>query len=273
MAIENENEHDHFSHTTHNTQRTHTLHSIFSGNFLVLTIMAYHQKNDSGICLEGNLDPKQSQPAKDCGPNPSITSGPPPLYPRIHRSIHYSQLTESERSRWLPGSFNIPIPPHESSKAKTLSGYPIPYFYNIAPKRDSHMKQPPREQLQPVNKEPLISEPSKLKRRRNPRQEKAERFFDMFGGRTPGGFEKFLREHPSEYEHELIEYLRWHAAEVMEELTMLSRHHGPLHPDPCDRARPSGPKKGKEELPERWFSSIEEAWAHRPRPAQDDSLE
>jgi hypothetical protein len=244
--------------------------------------MTYYQKNDSGICLGGNSEPKPLQSPEDSGPKRSIMSSslPHPLYAGMYQSIHYSQLTESQRLGLLSGCYNIPPPSQESTKAKILSGYPIPSYYNLVPKPAPQRNEPTQKQLQPGKKEPKIPSPASLRprRRRNPRQEKAERFFDMCFGGTPKGYQDFVRKFPAEYEHEVIKELRWHAAELTEELNKLSQHYRLPGPAPYNGARPhclndkakQKKKNEEEEAPERWFNSIEEAWAHRNRLSAED---
>jgi hypothetical protein len=253
----------------------------------------YHHSRDSGICLEHEEEPdpkpEPSRPQlrlRDNFPGDYVSAQgdkehgdhEPTNGTRGERSQHNqqsystlsSQSTESIHSTVIINNGRtLSLASFEQSmKPNTLSGYPIPHNLRF----HSQPTQPKQLFLdeRPKKKEHFPSINSPFRQRQDRVNEKRRKMYSFFHRYyQSGGSPIDQKEYPLMAEG-LWHINREHASHLVRELDEIVRHqnHGgdqmcciPILPRCVVRDLP----RARDEPPERWFSTIDEAWANRPR--------
>jgi hypothetical protein len=252
----------------------------------------YHHSRDSGICLEQEDEPdpkpEPSRPQlrrRDHFPADHIsakgdkkhgddeptncTIGERFQQSQQQGSTLSSQFTESEQSTVIikngrPSS----LASFAESMPNTRSGYPIPHNLSF------HSQPTQQKQIfldePPDKKEYFPAMNGPFRQRQDPVKEKRRKMYSFFHRYYQSGGSPIDQEEFPLIAEGLWHINREHASHLVRELDGIVRHqsHGgdqmcciPILPRCAVRELP----QAKEEPPERWFSTIDEAWAGRPR--------
>ncbi|PMD48248.1 hypothetical protein L207DRAFT_574925 [Hyaloscypha variabilis F] len=244
----------------------------------------HHHKKDSGISLGEGWDKQSVQPESQYH---QFSDHHSRRYDNVHGvpttvdahqlrtlgcGLHISQLLESERGKLFDGwSEKRPIPP-DGRSPNFLSRYPIPHNYNIL----THLN--PQTEPQSGKEQNAIWH---ARYGIYGKRKGLKMFFEDYdclhnSGGSPIDEESLYRKFPSEFAAEEGRQLRKHAAELRQRLRAMYRHQESGRSSPCDRLLPTAlvfdPLEAKEDKPERWFRTIDEAWEHKAPPKDSGTV-